>query len=73
MRHVLPKMPAENSEPPQFFEKVEKLFLMYEVPDEVQAKLLIPLLTAQAKALVNRMCRLTRGICGVEEIFVMTI
>jgi len=55
MRHVLPKMPAENSELPQFFETVEKLFHMYEVPDGVKAKLLIPLLTAQAKALVNRM------------------
>jgi len=28
---------------------------MYEVPAEVQAKLLIPLLTAQAKSLVNQM------------------
>jgi len=28
---------------------------MYAVPDEIQAKLLIPLLTAQAKSLVNRM------------------
>ena len=55
MRHVLPKMPAENSELPQFFETAEKLFGMYEVPDEVKAQLLIPLLTAQAKALVNRL------------------
>ena len=28
---------------------------MYAVPEVVQAKLLIPLLTAQAKSLVNRM------------------
>jgi len=48
-------MPAENSELPQFFETVEKLFQIYEVPGEVKAKLLIPLLTAQAKALVSRM------------------
>jgi len=53
MRHVLPKMPSESAELPQFFETVEKLFLMFEVPGEVKAKLLIPLLTAQAKALVN--------------------
>ena len=55
MRHVLPKMPTENSELPQFFETAEKLFGMYEVPNEVKAQLLIPLLTAQAKALVNRL------------------
>ena len=44
MRHVLPKMPQESAELPQFSEAVQKLYLMYEVPDEVQAKLLIPLL-----------------------------
>jgi len=55
MRHVLPKMPQESAELPQFFETVEKLYAMYEVPAEVQAKLLIPLLTAQAKSLVNQM------------------
>ena len=40
---------------PNFFETVEKLFLMYEVPDDIKSKLLLPVLTAQAKALVNRM------------------
>jgi len=34
MRHVLPKMPQESAELPQFFETVEKLYLMYAVPDE---------------------------------------
>jgi len=55
MRHALPKMPLESAELPQFFETVEKLYVMYEVPAEVQAKILIPLLTAQAKSLVNQM------------------
>jgi len=55
MRHVLPKMPAESAELPQFFETVEKVYVMYAVPEVVQAKLLIPLLTAQAKSLFNRM------------------
>ena len=48
-------MPLESAELPQFFETVEKLYVMYEVPAEVQAKILIPLLTAQAKSLVNQM------------------
>jgi len=55
MRHFLPKMPQESAELPQFFETVEKLYAMYEVPAEVQAKILIPLHTAQAKSLVNQM------------------
>ena len=55
MRHVLPKMPLESAELPQFFETVEKLYAMYEVSAEVQGKILIPLLTAQAKSLVNQM------------------
>jgi len=55
MRHFLPKMPLESAELPQFFETVEKLYAMYEVPAKVQAKLLIPLLTDQAKSLVNQM------------------
>jgi len=55
MRHVLPKMPIESAELPQFFETVEKLYAMYDVHEVVQAKLLIPLLTAQAKSLVNQM------------------
>jgi len=40
---------------PQFFEAVEKLFAMYDVPNDIKSKLLISVLTAQAKALVNRM------------------
>ena len=55
MRHVLPTMPSENADIPQFFETVEKLFVMYEVPDDIKSKLLLPVLTAQAKALDNRM------------------
>jgi len=55
MKHVLPKMPQESAELPQFLETVKKLYAMYEVPAEVQAKILIPLITAQAKSLVNQM------------------
>jgi len=44
--HVLPKMSLESAEQPQFFETVEKLYAMYEVPAKIQAKILILLLTA---------------------------
>jgi len=55
MRHFLPKMPLESAELPQFFKTVVKLYAMYEVSAEVQAKLSILFLTAQAKSLVNQM------------------
>jgi len=48
-------MPFESSVLFQFFETVEKLYVMYEVLAEVQAKILIPVFTAQAKSLVNQM------------------
>ena len=52
MRHVLPQMPSKSADISQFFDTVEKLFQMYEVPDDIKSKLLIRVLTAQAKALV---------------------
>ena len=62
MKHVLPRMPQESAELPQFFETVEKLYLMYAVPDEVKATILIPLLTTQAKSLINRMSIENMGV-----------
>ena len=55
LKHVLPLMPKEIAELPQFFDTVEKLYSMYEVPADLQAKLLIPLLTARAKSVICRM------------------
>jgi len=46
MRHVLPNIPLESAELPQYFETLEKLHAMYEVFAKVQAKILIPLFTA---------------------------
>ena len=34
---------------------VEKLFTIYQVPADVQAKLLIPILSSQAKTIIGRM------------------
>jgi len=55
-------MPQESAELPKFFETVEKLYLMYDIPDEVQANMLTPLLTTQAKSLVNRMSVKQMGV-----------
>jgi len=34
LRHVLPAMPSEISELPQFFDMIEKLYQIYQVPDD---------------------------------------
>ena len=54
-RHALPHMPSEHADLTQFFDTVDKLFRIYEVPHDIQAKLLIPLLSSQAKAITGRM------------------
>jgi len=55
LRHVLPQMPNESAELTLFFDSVEKLFKSYNVPADVQAKLVLPLLMPQAKMLIGRM------------------
>ena len=55
LRHVLPHMPSEHAELPQFFDTVEKLFTIYQVPADVQSKLLIPILSSQSKTIIGRM------------------
>ena len=44
-------MPTQNADLPQFFDTVEKLYDIYQVPADVQAKLLIPLMSNQAKSI----------------------
>ena len=53
--HVLPHMSSEHAELPQFCDTVEKLFTIYQVSADVQAKLLIPILSSQAKTIIGRM------------------
>jgi len=55
MRQVLHKNAHWKRGASSIFETVEKFFEIYEVPKYSKAKLLISLLTAQAKSLVNRM------------------
>jgi len=52
---VMPHMPSEHAELTQFFDTVEKLFTIYQVPADVQAKLLIPILSSQAETIIGRM------------------
>ena len=42
LRHVLSKMPTDVGQVPQYFENIEHLFDIYEVPADLRSKLLIP-------------------------------
>jgi len=55
LQHVLPKMPTDVGQIPQYFENVEHLFDIYEVPAELRSKLLIPHLSERAKSLIGRL------------------
>jgi len=48
-------MPSEISELPQFFDTIEKLYQIYQVPDDLRAKLLIPKLSSRANSIIVRM------------------
>ena len=47
-------MPTESAELPAFFDSVENLFKLYEIPADLRSKLLIPRLSGKAKAIVNK-------------------
>jgi hypothetical protein len=54
IKHVFPDMPTESAELPAFFDSVENLFKLYEIPTDLRSKLLIPRLSGKAKAIVNK-------------------
>ena len=59
-------MPQDPGELINFFDTCENVWALYEVPHELRAKLLLPLLTAKAKSLTNRLDAKSLG--DVKEI-----
>jgi len=57
MKHVLPRMPTDPAELLNFWiwDTCENLWAVYEVPHNLRAKLLLPLLSPKAKSLVSRL------------------
>ena len=56
LKQVVAPMPSDASEIPQFFESLEAMFCTFEVPEDLQAKLLLPFLSVKAKMLISRLC-----------------
>ena len=56
LKYVLPRMPCESAELPAYFNTVENVFAVYEVPNSRKAKLILLLLSLRAKSVI---CRLT--------------
>jgi len=42
LKQVVTPMPSDTSEIPQFFENLESMFRMFEVTEDLHAKLLLP-------------------------------
>ena len=55
LKHSLPKMPVDPVEFPSYFRAVENLFTLYEVPKNLQSKLLIPTLNERSKTLLAKL------------------
>ena len=55
LKFVMPRMPVDPGEMMTWWETVENLWALYEVPEAIRAKLLIPLLTPKAKTLIHRL------------------
>lgn len=55
MKHALPRMTNDPMELPGYFQAVENLFDLYEVPNNVRSKLIIPVLSDKAKSLISRL------------------
>ena len=56
LKHVLPRMPSESAELPAYFDTVENVFAVYEVANNLKAKLILLLLSVRAKSVI---CHLT--------------
>ena len=56
LKQVVSPMPNDTTEIPQFFESKEAMFRIFEVPEDLQAKLLLPFLSVKAKTLISRLC-----------------
>ena len=45
LKYVLPRIPSESAELPAYFDTVENVFAVYEVPNNLNSKLILPLLS----------------------------
>jgi len=64
LKNVLPRMPTDPGEMISFWDTCDNMWKMYEVPKEIQAKLVLPLLTPRAKTLVGRLSAEELGDIG---------
>ena len=60
LKHVLPRMPSESAELPAYFNIVENVFTVYKISNNLNAKLILPLLSFRMKFRAKSViCRLT--------------
>ena len=52
LKHVLPRMPSASAGLLTYFDTVENVFTVYDVPNNLKAKLILPLLSFRAKPVI---------------------
>ena len=55
VKNVFVKMTNDPAEAPLFFDGLENLYRMYNIPADLKAKLLLPLLSPKARQVTNRL------------------
>jgi hypothetical protein len=71
LKNVMPRFPSDVADVPIFFEGVEKLFISFEVPDDLKAKLLLPYLSDKAKSLLLRLEQAKQEIYSEVKTFLL--
>jgi hypothetical protein len=57
MKNVLPQMPQDPAELMTWYTTIDNLYGAYQVPAEMRAQMLVPLLTPRAKTLIGRLTK----------------
>ena len=55
IKNVFPPMPKESAELPAFFDSVENIFSLYQVPADLRSKLLVARLIGKAKTVAHKL------------------
>jgi hypothetical protein len=55
IKNIFPAMPRDSAELPSYFDSIENLFKLYDVPTDIQSKLLIAHLSGKPRSIVSKL------------------
>ena len=71
LKYVLPRMPSERAELPAYIDTVENVYTVYEVPNNLKTKILLPLLSFRAKSVICRVTAVQMNDCDELKRFLL--